>query len=212
MFNQWTPRPSDFMPDHFRAFARATGDATWNTVAANVEAAVTSLQANHAPATGLLPDFAAPVSTTNHTLRPAPVTNQGGELKWLEGPNDDDYSYNSMRVPWRVGTDALLNNRQAAKDANKKISDWIRGAAGATPANIVAGYHLNGTPLVDYYSLGFAAPFAVAAMSAGSSTANQSWLNALYTQIRAAHEDYFEDSVALLSLLVITGNFWDPTT
>jgi hypothetical protein len=48
-------------------------------------------------------------------------------------------------------------------------------------------------------------------MSAGTSTANRNWLNALYGAVRATHEDYFEDSVALLSLLLITGNYWDPT-
>jgi endoglucanase len=39
----------------------------------------------------------------------------------------------------------------------------------------------------------------------------QAWLNALYDAVREKYEDYFEDSVNLLSLLVMTGNYWDPT-
>ena len=42
--------------------------------------------------------------------------------------------------------------------------------------------------------------------------ANQAWLNALYDSVRAQHEDYYEDSVALLCLLAMSGNFWDPST
>ena len=40
----------------------------------------------------------------------------------------------------------------------------------------------------------------------------QAWLNAIYDAIYAKHEDYYEDSVTPLCLLVITGNYWDPTT
>ena len=221
LFNQYTPRPSDFMPAHFRTFARATGNTAWNQVLRASQNAVTSLQTNFAPATGLVPDFAAPTSATNRTLRPAPVTVQepGGEPQFLEGPNDDAYSYNSMRVPWRIGTDALLSGATVGGSPNpswnqaKKISNWIRTETGGDPTEIVAGYELNGTPIsgVDYFSSGFAAPFAVAATVAGRTTANQKWLNALYKLLRTHHEDYFEDSVTLLSLILITGNYWDPT-
>jgi endo-1,4-beta-D-glucanase Y len=205
-YDQYTPRPSDFMPAHFRAFARITGNAGWNTVAATTVSAVGSLQANHAPVTGLLPDFTVPVSATDHTLRPAPPD-------FLEGPNDDAYSYNSMRVPWRLATDALLNNSTTVRAQVTKMSTWIRTKTGGNPGNIKAGYELDGTVSAgaDYFSTGFAAPFAVAAMTAPRTTANQAWLNALYAKVRTTHEDYFEDSVTLLSLLVITGNYWDPS-
>jgi hypothetical protein len=39
----------------------------------------------------------------------------------------------------------------------------------------------------------------------------QQWLNALYDAVSNVSEDYFEDSVTLLCLLVLTRNFWDPT-
>ena len=40
----------------------------------------------------------------------------------------------------------------------------------------------------------------------------QQWLNDVYDSVRGIHEDYYEDSVTLLCLLVMTGNYWDPTT
>lgn len=40
----------------------------------------------------------------------------------------------------------------------------------------------------------------------------QQWLDDLYDAVRGRFEDYYEDSVTLLCLLVMTGNFWDPST
>jgi len=38
----------------------------------------------------------------------------------------------------------------------------------------------------------------------------QAWLDALYERVHARHEDYYEDSVTLLNLLLISGNAWPP--
>jgi len=71
------------------------------------------------------------------------------------------------------------------------------------------GYTLQGSPLpgTDYFSTAFVAPMAVAAMTGPS----QTWLNSLYAAVRNARQGYYEDSINLLSLLVLTGNWWDPT-
>lgn len=200
-YNQYTPRSSDFMPDHFRAFARATGSARWARVASACEAAVSSLQSRFSPGTGLLPDFTVPVSTTDHTLRPAP----GG---FLEGPYDGKYYYNACRDPWRIGTDALLNNSPASLAQARKITNWVRGAAGGVATNIRPGYSLNGTPIAtDYFTSAFAAPLGVAAMTVPT---GQSWLNGIYESVRVDQEGYYEDTLTLLCLLVMTGNLWDP--
>jgi len=55
----------------------------------------------YSPATGLLPDFFEPVSASDPNLRPA-------SPDFLEGPNDGFYYYNALRVPFRIGVDALL--------------------------------------------------------------------------------------------------------
>jgi hypothetical protein len=199
-YNQWTPRTSDFMPGHFRAFAAATGDPVWLQVVAASQAAVTSLQANHSPVTGLLPDFAVPASPADHTLQPAPPS-------FLEGPWDGDYYYNAGRCPWRIASDALLSGNPVSALQAQRISSWIRSATGGDTSLIKAGYELDGTGIGAYFSSFFAAPFAVAAMVDPGA---QQWLDDLYDAVVSQEEGYFEDSVTLLSLLVLSRNFWSP--
>ncbi|NND43717.1 MAG: PKD domain-containing protein, partial [Xanthomonadales bacterium] len=197
--NQYTPRSSDFMPGHFRAYGRATGDTSWDQVVTNVQAVIDSIQANHSPVTGLLPDFIVDADTTP---QPAPPG-------FLEGANDGHYNYNAGRDPWRLGADALLNNDATSMAQARKIANWINSSTGGNPANIQAGYQLNGTPLDSYFTTFFAAPFGVAAMT---EPALQPFLNATYDAVYNTQEDYYSDSVNLLSLLVMSNNFWDPTT
>lgn len=202
-YNQFSTRTSDFMPGHFRAFRRATGNDLWNEVIAACQQTVDALQANNSPQTGLLPDFVQPVSAADHTPRPA-------DPNFLEGPDDGEYDYNAGRDPWRLGTDVLLNGDNASKAAVTKISNWAAQTTGGDPQKLRAGYKLNGTVQgdADYFTTFFAAPLAVAAMTVPG---QQQWLNALYDAVSNVSEDYFEDSVTLLCLLVLTRNFWDPS-
>ena len=203
-YNQYTPRSSDFMPAHFRTYGRATNNPVWSEVILNIQTLITDMQTNYSPATGLLPDFIVPVSTTDHTPRPAPAD-------FLEGTHDGDYFYNAGRIPWRIAVDGLLNNDPVSLAQAAKISTWIEDASGSSPENIRAGYELNGTALSgsNYFSTFFASPLGVAAMTVPS---QQTWLNAVYSSVYNSHEDYYEDSVNLLCLLIMTGNYWDPTT
>jgi hypothetical protein len=202
-YNEYTPRSSDFMTDHFHAFARATGDPVWSDVVTAVQQSVDSLQANHSPVTGLLPDFIVPVSAIDHTPMPAPPD-------FLEGPNDGDYYYNAGRDPWRLGTDALLNADPVSLAETQRMATWIRASTAGVPLDIKPGYLLDGTPIPpgDFFTSFFAAPFGVAAMTEPN---QQQWLNDVYDTVFAAVEEYYEDSVTLLCLLVMSRNFWDPS-
>lgn len=203
-YNQYTPRSSDFMPDHFRAFGRATGNPVWSQVVTAVQNSTDYLQLKYSPTTGLFPDFMKPTSTTNKNPRPV-------GSNFLESAFDGSYYYNAARDPWRLGTDAVLNNDAKSLAEVRKISSWIQTATAGNPGSIRAGYKLSGSPLSgsNYFTTVFVAPFGVAAMTQPS---QQSWLNAIYSAVYNVHEDYFEDSVTLLCLLVLTGNYWDPTT
>lgn len=203
-YNQWTPRSSDFMLDHFRAFGRSSGSPKWDKVVTRSQAVINQLQKNYSPTTGLLPDFIVQVSSTDHTPKPAPAD-------FLEGPYDGKYYYNAGRVPWRLGTDALLNNDALSLAFTRKISHWAESKTGGNAQQIKAGYALNGTPLAGsgYFTIFFAAPFGVAAMTDAT---QQTWLNNIYDAVSHIHEDYYEDSVTLLSLLVMSGNYWNPST
>ena len=202
-YDQYTPRTSDFMPGHFHAFARATGDPRWNDVASACQNAIGQIQATFSPATGLIPDFLVPVSANDHTLIPAPAF-------FIEGPNDGRYEYNACRDPWRFATDALINNDPISRAEALTIAQWSRSATMGDPQAIHAGYKLDGTPVAgsDYFSAAFAAPLAVAAML---DPQGQAWLNALYDSVRQSDDDYYEDTLSVLGMLVLTGNWWDPT-
>lgn len=202
--NQYTVRSSDFMPDHFRVFEQVTGDTVWARVVTETQAVINSLQMNYSAGTGLLPDFIVPTSARDKTPKPAPPN-------FLEGPYDGDYEYNAGRVPWRLGADALLNGDPVSLVQTRKITSWAYNSTGGRVSQIRAGYALDGTPLPehDFFSIFFAAPLGVAAMT---DAAQQEWLNDIYDAVYATHEDYYEDSVALLSLLVMSGNSWGPSS
>jgi hypothetical protein len=152
----------------------------------------------------LLPDFIQPRSASDHDPRPA-------DAKFLEGPNDGSYSYNAGRDPWRIGADALLHWDATSAGQAAKISRWANTTTSGNPRAFRSGYSLNGAPLPDsdYFSIFFAAPLGVAAMCDASL---QTWLDDIYAAVIATtNEDYYEESVALLCLLLMTGNFRDPT-
>lgn len=193
-------RTSDWMPGHFKAFRKATGDGTWDAVRNKTQQVTADLQAKHAVKTGLLPDF-----VENTTSTPRPPAEQV-----LEDPHDGDYHWNACRDPWRLGTDAAQTGDAASKKAALKLSSWSRSKAGGNPSKLVNGYRLNGTAYGDGNDAAFFAPFAVAAMNDAD---GQAWLDALWKKMVATapgSDDYFSASIQLQSMLVVTHNFWTP--
>ncbi len=194
-------RTSDFITDHFRAFSCIADDSVaWANVTNNCYDLVEHLQTNYSPNTGLLPDFIVDINTNP---RPAPPN-------FLEGDLDGHYSYNACRDPWRLSTDYLINGEERAFNAVQKINNWIYNKTGGNPENIYAGYHLNGTATANWHDVSFTAPFAVGAML---DTTKQEWLNDLYDNILetgTAESGYYGNTLKLLSMLVISGNYWAP--
>src|SRR5262249_19219217 len=93
-----------------------------------------------------------------------------------------------------------------------KINTWIRATTGGDPAHIKSGYQLNGvmSPGADYVSTAFVAPLGVAAMVDSS---NQDWLNSLWDLLAAtplSAGGYYENTLKLLSMIVMSGNWWVP--
>jgi hypothetical protein len=195
-------RSSDFMPAHYRSFAAASADPTWTAVLNRTYQIVDAMQTTYSPATGLLPDFVIDPLTAPQPAAPF----------FLEGPNDGAYGYNACRDPWRLATDFLVSGDTRAHDAVEAISDWIQSATGGDPALIRSGYQLNGTPSpdTDYLSMAFVGPLGVGAMVDAS---NQAWLNAVWDLAVATPLDaeaYYENTLKLLSMIVMSGNWWAP--
>jgi len=200
--NRAATRSSDIMPGHLRSFAAASRDSSWTHLLDASYALVADLQTRLSPSTGLLPDFIENALTTPTAAAP----------NFVEGPNDGAYDYNACRVPWRLGTDAAVNGDARARAAVQRLTTWVRSASDEDPTHIDSGYRLNGavSPGADYQSMAFIAPFGVAAMADAT---NQAWLNALWDTVvatPASAEGYYENSIKMLSMLVMSGNWWAP--
>jgi endo-1,4-beta-D-glucanase Y len=195
-------RTSDFIPDHFRAFQHATADNSWENSMNECYTLISEIQSNYSPSTGLLPDF---IVNINSAPEPA-------EAYYLEGEFDGGYYYNACRVPLRITIDFLTSGDIRGKNAVQKMNTWIKAKTGNDPSAINAGYYLNGSdiPENDYESAAFAGPFSVAAMVDAS---HQTWLNDafdfLLTQELQDFE-YYDNTIHLISLLVLSGNYWVP--
>jgi len=183
-------RTSDFMPGHFKTFYRFTKDAKWIQVVKATQNAIIDVQ--H-PKTGLVPDF---IKYNLKTKRFVPV--EDGFLEHQDGA----YYYNACRVPFRIGVDASLNNSLISKKIVQKLSRWSKKVSANNPLKIKSGFKLDGKVIGDYFSIVFTAPFGVAAMSD-----DKAWAKKIYDSVKNRHENYYEDSVALLSMLVMSGRF-----
>jgi hypothetical protein len=129
--------------------------------------------------------------------------------RYLESKYDGRYFYNAARVPWRLGFDALLNNDAASRAQVKRIADWAVKKSGNRPLKIGPGYRLNGKRLGNdkYVSKAFIAPLGIAAMTTGE---HQNFVNTIFDLCTTLPQDYFEDTIGLLCLLLMTGNCWLP--
>jgi hypothetical protein len=158
-----------------------------------------ALQTGFASQTGLLPDF---ITSPLDSPRPAP----GG---FLENPSDGQYSYNACRDPWRIALGFLVNGDGRARTIARRMTTWIRATTGGNPDEILPGYRLDGGSLGrDYFDNAFVAPFGVAAMVDAS---NQTWLNSVWDAVIANSDGgYYADTIAMLSLIAMSGNWWSP--
>ena len=185
-------RTSDIMPTHFRVFKELTQDDRWLHLEDRSYSILEELQKNHAKETGLVPDFAVFKDGGWHPAKPGA----------LEGSNDGDYSYNACRVPWRIGWAAIALNDDRARSVLKPLMTWAETKIG-DPLDFKAGYRLEGKMLrgANFDSPCFITPTGVAALALG----DKKWSDAVLAYGFKAHEGYYEDSVNLLSLLVLTG-------
>ena len=196
-------RTSDFMGDHFRAFQAVTGDPVWAAVIDQSYNVAEAIQTNYSPQTGLLPDF---VQDLDSNPRPA-------DVGFLEGARDGWYAYNACRVPMRTGLDYLISGDPRAKQTVDRMNVWVKTTSNGDPNQILDGYEMDGTP-TSYGTdqMSFVAPFGVSAMVDAD---NQKWLNDIWDDVVARdinQQACYENSIKLLSMLIMSGNWWNPGT
>jgi len=195
-------RSSDFMPAHFRAFRDVSGDEGWDKVIDNNYKLFQHLQETYSPDAGLLPDFINKIEAQPKPAKP----------NYLESRYDGAYNYNACRMPWRIATDFIVNGDQRAADIVGKINRWIRSTTKGNPDNISAGYSLAGVDLKNRYyeALCFIAPFSVSAMVGND---NQTWLNKLWdytVNFKLRGFDYYDNSIKMINMIILSGNYWTP--
>ncbi|WP_229753248.1 S-layer homology domain-containing protein [Paenibacillus segetis] len=204
-------RPSDFMLQHLKDFRNVSGDSNWDLVIDKTYNVIQSLYKDYSSKAGLLPDFVFK-DTTDGKYKPVSTQDWEPDGIFLESEQDGDYNYNSSRIPWRIATDYLLTGDDRAKAQLGALNQWIRTKTNNDPEKILAGYKLDGSAaLNDYTDITFSAPMMVSAMIDSS---NQEWLNTLwdYNAAGSTEDDlYFGNNLRLLSMIVVSGNWWTPT-
>ncbi len=202
-------RPSDFMIEHFKAFAKATGDSRWSRVADKALSLLEYTQANLSPDTGLIPDFLVGLNSRVVPAKP----------DFIEGKTDGFYSYNACRVPLRLAIDFLLTGDSRSLAIIKKLNAWFFDVTEGDPGRILDGYKLDGTLASKKdagFSMAFAGPLAVSAMAGASGTSDsdiQEWVDSLWETLSdpdMSGEDYYGYTLKLLSMIAFTGNWHSP--
>ena len=192
-------RSSDIVPQHLRAFYHYTKDNTWKNLLDNSYDLIASLQDNYASNTGLLPDF-----ITGMPSSPKPVSSTV-----LEGPTDGMFSWNAFRTPWRIGTDCAMSGDSRCTSAMQKLTTWIKAKSGGNANGIIGStYKLDGTEYEFGTDKSWQAAFGVAAMTHSS---YQSFLNSIWSSVSTnSLDNQFTDAVRLLSMMVMSNNWWTP--
>ena len=193
--------PADFAFDHFRSYLSATGDPFWMEAIDATYVLVAEFQGRQSPITGLFPEY---LLGTSALASPAAAG-------FLGEPNAGVFTVDALLTLFRLASDYVVAGRMdpRGKAALLPVNRWIRGVTGNDPARIARGYQLDGTVLTGGPAPEFEAAFAAAAMV---DPANQAWLDALWTRmsIPTLTGNSFADSVRLLSMLLVSGNWWVP--
>ncbi len=196
--------PSYFAPSYYRVFATVDSGHNWMGV---VDESYTILAAASG-GDGLVPNW----------------VNQSGTAITLSNSAVDPYfGYDACRIPFRIGMDYCLNGEARARTYANLITAFYASKSSATSlSGISDGYTTTGGnpsgTLGDYAAgMAFTGPGGVAAMAAGNDTLR----DITYLTLKADTTGgamgisgtftYFHASWGVLSLMAMSGNFWDMT-
>ncbi len=188
-------RPSDWMTSHFRSFGEYDDGYNWQLVVSSIYSTFNNFVSSYSSSTGLISDF----------------TSSGAPLSIvIETQYDDEYYYNACRVPMRFAMDYARSNNNNAKTILSRIGNWIESEYKGNIENIKSGYTLEGSPIDNYNSIEYMAPFGCALIA----TNHQSFLDDLWNEIQKsymhAEATAYGSAINLLSMIVMSGNWWVP--
>nr|MBP7792884.1 hypothetical protein [Candidatus Goldiibacteriota bacterium] len=194
-WNDWG-YPSYYFPGFFRVFGEFEGGAyqtTWNNV---VQRCLNNINTNRNTTSGLVGEICAVDTGTRRTDDPC----KGG------GCNGSLYKYNSCRVPWRYAIDWVWYGNatnSSGNEVNMLASFWNGRAA----TDVRDGYRINDNSVEgSVNNASFVGPAGCSLMY-GSTYSSR--LTEYYTRTNSfdVNESYYNGSLQILTLLLMTGNF-----
>lgn len=178
--------PSYCAPAFYRVFAEFTRNGEWLKV---LDSCYEILEKAQHPVTGLLPEWS---------------TSEGGSAVVLtHNKNKDNFSYNAIRVPWRLGSDWLWNEDPRAQALLSPMVDFFQ-----RQSRLYSGYTLPGTPLVSYLDTVFVAGFA--AGSHADDPGSSFTLERYEELVKKETSSYYGATLRLLVLLQMNGMLIHP--
>jgi endo-1,4-beta-D-glucanase Y len=196
--------PSYFAPSYYRVFARVDSGHNWMGVLDESYTILAAASGSH----GLVPNW---------------VTQSGTGTGAVDSTNGTSFGYDACRTPFRIGMDYCLSGESRAQTYANLITAFYSSKSNATSlAGISDGYTTAGDnpsgTLGDYGAgMAFTGPAGVAAMAAGNTTLRDiSYLTLKSDSTGGAMKvsgtfTYFHASWGVLSLMAMSGNFWDMT-
>jgi endo-1,4-beta-D-glucanase Y len=195
-------RPSDWMLDHLRAFAAYDTAHDWNKVITKTQSMIQEFTAAYSPSANLLSDFIINANTTSPD--PAPASYQ-------EDQPDNIVGYNSIRVPWHMGTDALLYGNSVSLAVAKNETKCYTTISGGDPKKVQPHIKLscaNANVSGDTQAEEAGDSAGPSAMAAG----NQSFTDAVWNELgtNPFGDGYFGETIKMIVYIVMAGDYWAP--
>jgi endoglucanase len=166
-------------------------------------------------------DWGKMIITAYTLLKKSRNTTTGLVPDWCsqDGQAQDTFSYDAIRVPWRLAWAYCWNGDEDAKTICSDIASWITVKTSGDPAKIVDEYNLDGsnTSKGQYQNGTWVGCLASAGLVDAK---HQAWLDAAYERLSDTlgpkKEVYYSQSLKVLNLLLMSGNmpdFWNmPVT
>jgi hypothetical protein len=199
--------PCYFITNAMQLFAEVDASEGWNT-GQNWETVITNSY-----------NFMASVANGSTGLIPDWAHNDGSYIDGVINSKFESYfGYDAIRIPWRLAQAYAWYGHTQAHDLAYDITNWVSGAY-SSPAGILDGYHLDGSPLsgeMGSWGTGSNACFK-GGLSMGSMVdddfstyMSKCWENGSVPDVFGAA--YYTRTTQLIFMLVLTGNmpnFWD---
>ncbi|MGH1346420.1 MAG: glycosyl hydrolase family 8 [Nannocystales bacterium] len=193
--------PSYFAPAYYRAFGVVTDNVEgWDAVIdSSYEVIFNSLNADNGNTdNGLVPAWC------NYEGTPIPPEPPGpGQLP------DDNWQYDSARIPFRIAQDACYHDEPRARDYLETINSFY---ASVGVDNIIDGYALDGTPRPDERSVAptMSAVFVgCAGVGMMADLEGQAFVDRAYERVAGldmlTRSRYYQRSWTVLSMLMLSG-------